>query len=82
MQVTKIKMQINSLSTSYNELKVKNKNLTIANNELNIMNTSLKQKITDIDSNQIHDNYQDIKQIGKNNINQGVVKGDVNIDLS
>lgn len=71
-QVYKTKQILNSLNISYNELKVKNQNLKIENNNL----------IQKIESNDIHDNYQDVTQTGKNNINQGVVKGDVNFELS
>jgi len=71
-QVSKTKQILNSMNISFNDLKVKNENLKIENNNL----------VQKIESNDIHDNYQDVKQVGKNNVNQGVVKGDVNIDLS
>jgi regulator of replication initiation timing len=71
-QVSKTKQILNSVNISYSELKVENENLRIENNNL----------IQTIESNDIHDNYQDVKQIGKNNVNQGVVKGDVTFDLS
>ncbi|MCP4985658.1 MAG: hypothetical protein GY928_06180 [Colwellia sp.] len=56
--------------------------LNIINNELKSENINLVNKITSIENNEIRDNYQDVTQTGKNNINQGVVTGDVNIDLS
>lgn len=71
-QVSKTKQILNSINVSYNELKVKNENLKIENNNL----------VQKIETNDIHDNYQDVTQVGKNNVNQGVVKGDVNIELS
>lgn len=71
-QVYKIKQILNSTNVSFNELKVKNENLKIENNNL----------VQKIETNDIHDNYQDVTQVGKNNVNQGVVKGDVNIELS
>ncbi|MDX4028572.1 hypothetical protein [Aliarcobacter skirrowii] len=71
-QVYKTKQILNSINTSYNELKVENENLKIENNSL----------IQKIESNDIHDNYQNVRQFGKNNVNQSVVKGDVSIELS
>lgn len=71
-QVSKTKQILNSTNVSFNELKIKHENLTIENNNL----------VQQIETNDIHDNYQDVTQVGKNNVNQGVVKGDVNIELS
>lgn len=62
------------------EVKIKQKynSLNITHENLKIQNSSLEQKITDIENNNIHDNYQKVNQKGKTNINQGVVKGDFN----
>ncbi len=62
--VTKIKQKFNDLNIKYNDL--------------NIKNISLEQKITEIENNDIHDNYQEVNQNGNTNINQGVIKGDFN----
>lgn len=51
--------------------------LNITCEELKTQNFSLKQKIIDIETNDIHDNYQEVNQNGTTNINQGVIKGDV-----
>ena len=72
-EVSKIKQILNLMNVTYNDLKVKNENLNIENN-------NLIQKIK-VESNDIHDNYQHVKQVGKNNVNQGVVKGDVTIEF-
>ncbi len=71
-EVYKTKQILNSMNISFSELRIKNENLKIENNNL----------VQKIETNDIHDNYQDVKQVGKNNVNQGVVKGDVNIELS
>jgi hypothetical protein len=74
IQTTKIKLECESLNTSNNELKIRNENLTVTN-------TTLEQKIIKSENNDIHDNYQEVNQTGKTNINQGVVKGDVTVEL-
>ena len=81
--VTKIKHKFNDLNITHNDLKVQNNtlqqnnaSLEISNNELKIQNTSLEQKIIKFEQNDIHDNYQEVHQHGKNNFNQGVIKGD------
>ncbi|MFQ1758931.1 hypothetical protein ACK37B_08455 [Aeromonas veronii] len=61
---TKIRQNFNDLNIKYNDL--------------NIKNLSLEQKITEIENNDIHDNYQEVNQSGNTNINQGVIKGDFN----
>lgn len=61
---TKIRQKLNDLNIKYNDL--------------NIKNLSLEQKITEIENNDIHDNYQEVNQSGNTNINQGVIKGDFN----
>ncbi|PNW67787.1 hypothetical protein [Aeromonas veronii] len=58
---TKIRQNFNDLNIKYNDL--------------NIKNLSLEQKITEIENNDIHDNYQEVNQSGNTNINQGVIKG-------
>ena len=68
VKTTKLKNQFDTLNNTYNELKIEN--------------TSLEQKIIAIENNDIRDNYQEVKQTGKNNINQGVVKGDVSFEMS
>lgn len=80
-QIIKIKQELNILNTSYDELIIKNENLNLVNNQLEIKNNNFEQKNSQIESNEIRDNHQNIIQTGKNNINQGVVKGDVNIGL-
>lgn len=67
-KVFKLKREINSLDLS--------------NSKLRIENNNLEQKIVSFEKNEIRDNYQEVKQTGRNNINQGVVSGDVNLDLS
>lgn len=74
-KIVKLKQEINSLNFSHNKLKVEN-------NELKVENTNLEQKFISSESNEMRDNFQGVKQAGKNNINQGVVNGDVNLDLS
>ncbi|MCT4702091.1 hypothetical protein MUA02_10495 [Enterobacteriaceae bacterium H20N1] len=81
--VTNIKHKFNDLNITHNDLKVQNNtlqqnnaSLEISNNELKIQNTSLEQKIIKFEQNDIHDNYQEVHQHGKNNFNQGVIKGD------
>ncbi|WP_298939802.1 hypothetical protein [uncultured Psychromonas sp.] len=74
IQTTKIKLECESLNASNNKLQIRNENLTVTN-------TTLEQKIIQAENNDIHDNYQEVTQTGKNNVNQGVVKGDVSIEL-
>lgn len=81
--MTKIQQNFNELSITHNALKVQNttlqqeyESLEISNNELKIQNTNLEQKITNIEKNDIHDNYQEVHQHGQQNFNQGVIKGD------
>lgn len=62
---TKIEQKFNSLNITYENLK--------------IQNSSLEQKIIAIENNNIHDNYQEVHQSGKTNINQGVIKGDFHL---
>lgn len=74
-KVVKLKQKIDSLNITHNKLRVVNETLSVEN-------THLKQKIVSFEKNEIRDNSQEVKQTGKNNINQGVVNGDVNLDLS
>ncbi len=67
--VYKIKQTLNSVNLSYTELKVKNENLKIENNLLLIKIENYK-------------NHQKVQQKGKNNINQGVINGDLTLALS
>ncbi len=69
VQVYKIKQTLNSVNLSYTELKVKNENLKIENNLLLIKIENYK-------------NHQKVQQKGKNNINQGVINGDLTLALS
>lgn len=74
IQTTKIKLECESLNASNNELQIRNENLTVTN-------STLEQKIIQVENNDIHDNYQEVTQTGEKNVNQGVVKGDVTIEL-
>ena len=69
VQVYKIKQTLNSVNLSYTELKVKNENLKIENNLLLIKIENYK-------------NHQKVQQKGNNNINQGVINGDLTLALS
>ena len=69
VQVYKINQTLNSVNLSYTELKVKNENLKIENNLLLIKIENYK-------------NHQKVQQKGKNNINQGVINGDLTLALS
>jgi cell division protein FtsB len=55
--------------------------LNVTNSVLLVKNTKLEQKITKIETTDVSGNSQKIEQKGKNNINQQLVKGDVNIEL-
>ena len=59
---TKIEQKFNSLNITYENLK--------------IQNSCLEQKITNIEKNNIYENYREVNQSGKTNISQGVIKGD------
>ena len=81
--VTKIEQKFRALHITHSDLKFQNntlkqkvETLEISNNELNVQNTILQQKIINTEKNDIHDNYQEVHQHGKNNFNQGVIKGD------
>ncbi|MFT5296628.1 MAG: hypothetical protein ACI9YH_002648 [Colwellia sp.] len=83
--VTNITHRFDSLTTTHNNLKIQNNSLVqkyqsleLSSNELTIQNTNLEQKITEIENNDIHDNYQDVHQSGETNVNLGVLKGDFN----
>ncbi|MEG2473423.1 hypothetical protein [Acinetobacter sp.] len=60
--------------------KISNKNISLTTNyeKLKVDYHNLEQKIINIESNDIHDNYQEVNQNGKTNINQGVIKGNFN----
>jgi len=73
-QATEIKIKFKTLNASNNELQIRNENLTVTN-------ATLEQKIIQVENNDIHDNYQEVTQTGEKNVNQGVVKGDVTIEL-
>lgn len=80
-EVVKINKYFAALQVSYNDLKTENKNLNLTNNELRIVNTNLEQKIVEIENSEISADCHRVSQKGKNNVNQGVVKGDVNLEL-
>ncbi|EHA13628.1 hypothetical protein [Halomonas sp. HAL1] len=80
-EAAKINKYFAALKVSYNNLKIENKSLDLTNSELRIVNTNLEQKIVEIENSEISVDCHKVSQKGKNNVNQGVVKGDVNLEL-
>ena len=60
--------------------KVEKNKFKIQCKELEIKSYQLEQKIIFIQNNSTHDNQQDIKQEGKNNIHTSVLNGNFNLN--
>ncbi len=68
---------------SSQKIKIHHKNIELQKDcyKMQTEITNLNQKIFELENSEIHNNKQHISQTGKNNVNQGVVKGDVHLDL-
>jgi hypothetical protein len=53
-----------------------------SNNELKIINTDLSKTVNNLESGDLNNSKQSVRQTGKNNINNGDIDGDVTLNLS
>jgi hypothetical protein len=88
-KVIKISNEIDSKNNIITILEAKNIKLTQditsttnSNNELKLVNSQLTATVNNLEKGDLSQNEQSVSQQGKNNINNGSISGDFNLELS
>jgi hypothetical protein len=88
-KVIKISNKIDSKNNIISILETKNIKLTQditlisdSNNELKLINSQLTATVNNLEKGDLSQNEQSVSQHGKNNINNGNISGDFNLELS